>query len=51
MFFKLAITDVYCVRRTDSSNDELLIPAVRDVIKSIDIERKEILIEIVEGLL
>jgi 16S rRNA processing protein RimM len=43
--------DVYCVRRSESSNDELLIPAVRDVIKSIDIQRKEILIEIVEGLL
>ena len=39
--------DVYCIRRTGSSVDELLIPAVQDVVKSIDIQKKEILIEIV----
>jgi 16S rRNA processing protein RimM len=42
--------DVYRVRSGDSSEKEVLIPAIRDVIKRIDIERKEIVIEVIEGL-
>ncbi len=42
--------DVYRVRLKDSSGKEVLIPAIRDVIKRIDVGRKEIIIEVIEGL-
>jgi len=40
--------DVYVVRR---DKKEALIPAIDDVIKSIDLEKEEIIIEVIEGLL
>ncbi len=43
--------DVYCVRPAGSSDGELLIPAVHDVVKNIDIGKKEIYIEALDGLL
>ena len=43
--------DVYCVRPVDASDGELLIPAVHDVVKEIDTRKKEIRIEVVDGLL
>jgi 16S rRNA processing protein RimM len=42
--------DVYFVRSADSGSDEILIPAVGDVIKEIDIDRKKIVINMIEGL-
>ena len=43
--------DVYYVRAQNGSDAEVLIPAVRDVVKSIDIRKKEICIEVIDGLL
>lgn len=41
-------TDIYTVKSDDS---EILIPATADVIKSIDIDKKEMVIEAIAGLL
>ena len=43
--------DVYCVKSKNGSDEELLIPVVRDVVKKIDVQKKEICIEIIDGLL
>ena len=43
--------DVYCVRPLDIPDGELLIPAVHDVVKEIDTRKKEIRIEVIDGLL
>ena len=43
--------DVYCVRSRQSNGREYLIPAVKDVVKQIDIGKKRIVIEALEGLL
>jgi ribosomal 30S subunit maturation factor RimM len=43
--------DVYCVRPQNSPDGEVLIPAVRDIVKNIDTIKKEIRIEAVDGLL
>jgi 16S rRNA processing protein RimM len=43
--------DVYSVKPENSSEPELLIPVVRDIVKKIDIKKKEICIEIIDGLL
>lgn len=43
--------DVYCVRPVGTSDGELLIPAVHDVVKEIDTRNKEIRIEVIDGLL
>jgi len=43
--------DVYFVRPEGSPDGEILIPAVRDVIRSIDTRNKEILIDPIDGLL
>jgi 16S rRNA processing protein RimM len=41
--------DIYFVQRTDG--EEMLIPAIRDVIADMDLSRKRIVIEPVDGLL
>ncbi len=43
--------DVYFVRSQNSENGEFLIPAISDVVKEIDIAKKEIVIRMVDGLL
>lgn len=43
--------DVYCVRPENLPDGELLIPAVRDIVKMIDTRKKEIRIEVIDGLL
>lgn len=43
--------DVYVVRSEGPGNKEHLIPAVRDVVKEIRIDRKEIIIDVIDGLL
>jgi 16S rRNA processing protein RimM len=43
--------DVYVIRRDNTEDDIFYIPAVKDVIKKIDIKNKEIIIEEIEGLL
>jgi len=45
----LPANDVYVV--FDEQNREYLIPAIKDIIKSIDLERQEIIIDPIEGLL
>lgn len=46
--FPTGSNDVYVVRREE--NNDLLIPAIKDVIKSINIEEKKIIINLIEGL-
>jgi 16S rRNA processing protein RimM len=46
---QMSSNDIYVVRSKD--NAEVLIPAIKDVIKSVDIQEKEIIIHILEGLL
>ena len=41
--------DVYIVKSQDEK--EILIPAIRDVVKEIDLKRKRVIIEAIEGLL
>ena len=45
--FPTGSNDVYVIRK---GKKELLIPAIKDVIKSIDLERKVMVIHLVEGL-
>jgi 16S rRNA processing protein RimM len=42
--------DVYVIRKDTAENDIFYIPAIKDVIKKIDINNKEIIIEEIEGL-
>lgn len=42
--------DVYVIRGKDNNKNEIYIPAVKDVIKKIDIDHKEIIIDVIEGL-
>jgi ribosomal 30S subunit maturation factor RimM len=42
---------VYVVKVDRKSSEEVLIPAIHDVVKKIDTENKEIQIEIIDGLL
>jgi 16S rRNA processing protein RimM len=42
--------DVYVVKSEEPSGEEILVPAIRDVIKKIDTKNKEIYIEIIDGL-
>lgn len=46
--FETGSNDVYVVRQDDR---EYLIPAIRDVVKGIDVENKRIVIQVMEGLL
>lgn len=46
--FPTGSNDVYVVRREE--NNDLLIPAIKDVIKSINIEEKKMIINLIEGL-
>ena len=43
--------DVYFVRTQSKDENELLIPAVSSVVKNIDIKKKEITIDLIDGLL
>jgi 16S rRNA processing protein RimM len=43
-----ASNDVYIV---EGERGEILIPAIEDVVKSIDLEREEMVIEAIKGLL
>jgi 16S rRNA processing protein RimM len=42
--------DVYVVRSDKGGIDDRLIPAVKEVVKKINVDRKEIIIEVIEGL-
>jgi 16S rRNA processing protein RimM len=42
--------DVYVVRKEPPERGELLLPAIKDVIKKIDLRRGEITVELLEGL-
>lgn len=46
--FETVSNDIYIVRNNDK---EYLIPAIKDVIKKIEIEKKRIIIKIINGLL
>ena len=46
--FPTGSNDVYVIKREE--NTDLLIPAIKDVIKSIDIEEKKMIINLIEGL-
>jgi 16S rRNA processing protein RimM len=43
--------DVYFVRTSNKVDNEVLIPAVSQVVKNIDIKNKEITIDLIDGLL
>jgi 16S rRNA processing protein RimM len=42
--------DVYVVRRSPPDSGELLLPAIKDVVRKIDLARGEITVELLEGL-
>lgn len=46
--FQTGANDVYIIKTID--NQEVLIPAIKDVVKDIDIKNKKITIELMEGL-
>lgn len=46
--FQTGANDVYIIKTID--NKEVLIPAIKDVVKDIDIKNKKITIELMEGL-
>ena len=43
-------SDVYVVRSFSDGSDRIYIPAVKDVVKHIDILKKEIIIDVIDGL-
>lgn len=47
--FQTGANDVYVIKTSDST--EVLIPAIKDVVKNIDIKSKKIVIELMEGLI
>ena len=47
--FQTGANDVYVVKTVD--NHEVLIPAIKDVVKDINIKTKKIVIELMEGLI
>lgn len=47
--FQTGANDVYVIKTT--VNNEVLIPAIKDVVKDIDIKTKKIVIELMEGLI
>ena len=42
--------DIYVVRN-DTTGKQILLPAIKDVVKKIDIENKKIIIKLIEGLI
>jgi 16S rRNA processing protein RimM len=42
--------DVYVVRPINDEEDRVFIPAVKEVVKKIDIDKKEIIIDVIDGL-
>lgn len=46
--FKTGSNDVYVVK--DSLGKQILLPAIKEVIKTIDIENKKIVVDLIEGL-
>lgn len=49
--FQTGSNDVYVIKPQDKNKKEILIPAIKSVIKHIDIENKRMLVELPEGLL
>lgn len=47
--FSTGSNDVYTIKNVD--NKEILIPAIEDVIKNVDIKNKKIIIHLMEGLI
>ena len=47
--FPTGSNDVYTVR--NSENKDILLPAIEDVVKDIDIENKKIIVHLLEGLI
>lgn len=41
--------DVYCVKTTDGR--EILLPAIKDCIRNVDLEKQEMLVHVLDGLL
>ena len=46
--FPTGSNDVYVIKREE--NTDLLIPAIKDVVKSINIKEKKMIINLIEGL-
>lgn len=42
--------DVYTIQKSDDENDTVLVPAIKDCIKSIDIENNRMVIHMMKGL-
>ena len=49
MFFGTGSNDVYVVK--DEFGKQILLPAIKDVIKKVDIENKKITVHLLEGLI
>ena len=49
MFFGTGSNDVYVVK--DEYGKQILLPAIKEVIKSIDVENKTITVHLLEGLI
>ncbi len=46
--YKLPAQDVWAIR---NGKDEILIPAVKEFVKSVDLQKKRIVLQVIEGLL
>ncbi len=46
--FQTGSNDVYIIKREEKS--DLLIPAIKDVVKKVDIENKKMIVNLIEGL-
>ncbi len=46
--FKTGSNDVYVVK--DELGKQILLPAIKDVIKNVDLENKKIIVNLIEGL-
>jgi 16S rRNA processing protein RimM len=47
--YQISSNDVYVVNR--DTGEEILLPAIKDVVKRVDMENKQIIIKVLEGLL
>ena len=48
-FFGTGSNDVYVIK--DETGKQILLPAIKEVIKNIDIENKTIIVHLLEGLI